>query len=245
MSLDKLFCLFQANEFDHSGMTHSAMKSCIKVISKWSPHLHIKDTQHLLDHIKVLLRKLELPTDVVGSAITAVISLTNRVPGDNMKQECSAWILELNKSCEDSIARFVALSDQLLNEGTELVCALFTVGEVMRTQKNLGSSCNDPVAGTYELPSDHLLSLVQAMLTKKLPKYDIATPELVHAHAFLTLGKLCLQNESLAKSSLTILAQELHKSESNMHPSIQSNALLVLGDLCIRYTNLVNRYLCL
>jgi condensin-2 complex subunit D3 len=241
-------------------MTHSAMKSCIKVISKWSPHLHIKDTQHLLDHIKVLLCKLELPTDVVGSAITAVISLTNRVPGDNMKQECSAWILELNKSCEDSIARFVALSDQLLNEGTELVCALFTVGELsmigfkadedtfssgVALQKNLGSSCNDPVAGMYELPSDHLLSLVQAMLIKKLPKYDVATPELVRAHAFLTLGKLCLRNESLAKSSLTILAQELHKSESNMHPSMQSNALLVLGDLCIRYTNLVNRYLCL
>jgi condensin-2 complex subunit D3 len=112
-------------------------------------------------------------------------------------------------------------------------------------QRNLGSSSNDPVAGMYELPSDHLLSLVQAMLTKKLPKYNIATPELVRSHAFLTLGKLCLRNESLAKSSLTILAQELHKSESNMHPSMQSNALLVLGNLCIRYTNLVNRYLCL
>jgi condensin-2 complex subunit D3 len=257
-SLDKLFCSFQANEFDHSGMTHSAMKSCIKVISKWSPHLHVEDTQHLLDRIKVSLRKFELPTDVVGSAITAVVALTNRVSGDNTKQECSAWILELNKSCEDSIARFVALSDQSLNEGTELVRALFTVGELsmigfkadedtfssgVASQKNLGSSSDDPVAGMYEPPSDRLLSLVQAMLAKKLPKYDVATPESVRAHAFLTLGKFCLRNESLAKSSLTILARELHKSESDMHPSVQSNALLVLGDLCVRYTNLVDRYL--
>ena len=258
LSLDKLFRSFQANDVEYSGMIHSAMKSCIKVISKWAPHLHLEDTQHLLDRIKLLLRSFELPTDVVGSAITAVVALTDRVSGGNTKQECSAWILELNKSCEDCIAGFVTSSVQALNEDTELVRALYTVGELSMigfkadedtfssgapSQKNRGSSSNDPVAGMHEPPSDRLLSLVQAMLAKDLPNSDIATPESVRAHAFLTLGKLCLRNESLAKSSLTIFARELHQSESDMRPSVQSNALLVLGDLCVRYTNLVDRYL--
>jgi condensin-2 complex subunit D3 len=110
-------------------------------------------------------------------------------------------------------------------------------------QKSQTSASYDPVVGLHEPPSNRLLSLVQAMLAKDLPKSDIATPESARAHAFLALGKLCLRIETLAKKSLTILVQELHQSDGDMCPSVQSNALLVLGDLCVRYTNLVDRYL--
>ncbi len=194
----------------------------------------------------------------LGASTEKVPTGGDKISGDEIKQECSAWIVELNKSCEDCIAAFVASHAGTLSEESELVRAIYTVGELSMigfrvdedafssgrpSKKNRGSASYDPVAGLHEPPSDRLLSLIQAMLAKVLPKSDIATPESARAHAFLTLGKLCLRNENLAKSSLTLLVQELHQTESNMSPSVQSNALLVLGDLCVRYTNLVDRYL--
>ncbi|XP_059148534.1 condensin-2 complex subunit D3-like [Physella acuta] len=62
----------------------------------------------------------------------------------------------------------------------------------------------------------------------------------LRAHAFITLGKLCLVDESLAKKTVAALARELEKSDS---PAIRNNVVIVMGDLTIRYTTLVDRYM--
>uniref|UniRef100_A0A7S4T9Y0 Condensin complex subunit 1 C-terminal domain-containing protein n=1 Tax=Ditylum brightwellii TaxID=49249 RepID=A0A7S4T9Y0_9STRA len=95
--------------------------------------------------------------------------------------------------------------------------------------------------------SNRLVQLIQTMLPPTLPKVDDAsverrTPKTARAYAFITLGKLCLRDESLAKECLNLLARELHQNIENSSPSIQSNALLVMGDLCVKYTNLVDKY---
>ncbi|CAL1547494.1 unnamed protein product [Lymnaea stagnalis] len=61
----------------------------------------------------------------------------------------------------------------------------------------------------------------------------------LRAHAFVTLGKLCLVDESLAKKTIAALARELEESDS---PAIRNNVVIVMGDLTIRYTTLVDRY---
>lgn len=260
ISLEKLIGLSQSQEIGPRGMVDSAMKSCIKVISKWAAHLHLEDAQRLTDKLKHLIVTFELPTDLVGTSISALVALTDKVcgGGDQTKQECSVWIGECNKSCEDCIAAFVASPSQSCNEDIKLLRALFTVGELSMIgfradedifpsgappQKNPALASYDPVTGLHVPPSNRLLSLVQAMLAKVLPGTDVATPESARAQAFLALGKLCLRSETLAKKSLTILVQELHQANGDICPSVQSNVLLVIGDLCVRYTNLVDRYL--
>lgn len=259
-SLEKLFQASRSQERESFGMIHSAMKSCMKVISKWAAHLHLEDSQRLTNGLKERIRSFELPTELAGAAILSLVALTDSACEDQTKtkEECSAWIKELNKNCEDCIAAFVASTTPSSNDEIKVVRALFTVGELSMIgfkadedvfssssapQKSNVHASKDPVAGLHVPPSDRLLSLGQAMLAKNLPKSDEATPEAVRAQAFLALGKLCLRNESLAKRSLTLLVQELHQSDGDMCPSVQSNALLVLGDLCVRYTNLVDRYL--
>jgi condensin-2 complex subunit D3 len=262
-SWETLLGYFQS-ERGESSTIQSDMKACLKVISKWAQYVQLEDAQRLSDGFKHLIRTFDLPTSLLGSTIAALIALTERIAGDQTKQECSAWIIEFNESCEERIASFVSSPTTLPGEDIKLVRALFVAGELSVigfradedafsptdvTQKRQAGVSHDPVAGLHQPPSDRLLSVIQALLAKNLPKSDqnqdnpVATPESARAHAFLALGKLCLRNETLAKKCLTILARELRQSEADLCPSVQSNALLVLGDLCVRYTNLVDMYL--
>ncbi|XP_064635825.1 condensin-2 complex subunit D3-L-like [Lineus longissimus] len=64
-------------------------------------------------------------------------------------------------------------------------------------------------------------------------------PTRVRAHAFITLGKLCLQNETLAKKVVPAMAREL---ETSTDPAIRNNVVIIMCDLCVRYTTLINNY---
>uniref|UniRef100_A0A7M4E224 Condensin-2 complex subunit D3 n=1 Tax=Crocodylus porosus TaxID=8502 RepID=A0A7M4E224_CROPO len=65
-------------------------------------------------------------------------------------------------------------------------------------------------------------------------------PSVVRAHAFITLGKLCLQHEDLAKKCIAALARELEVSDD---VAIRNNVIIVMCDLCVRYTTMVDRYI--
>jgi len=51
------------------------------------------------------------------------------------------------------------------------------------------------------------------------------------------LGKLCLQNEDLAKQCIAALARELETSDD---PAIRNNVTVVMCDLCVRYVQKYN-----
>ena len=61
----------------------------------------------------------------------------------------------------------------------------------------------------------------------------------VRGHAFITLGKFCLQNENLAKKCIAALVREL---ETSTEEAIRNNVVFILCDLCIRYATLVDQY---
>lgn len=61
----------------------------------------------------------------------------------------------------------------------------------------------------------------------------------VRGHAFITLGKFCLQNKNLAKKCIAALVREL---ETSAEEAIRNNVVFILCDLCIRYATLVDQY---
>ncbi len=105
----------------------------------------------------------------------------------------------------------------------------------------------DPIKGLNVRPSNRLIRLIQSLLPLTLPSVDgVQGREVNHvlrAHAFIAFGKICLRDESLAKESLNVFAQELHESGSKSNSAVRSNALLVLGDLCVCYTHLVDKFI--
>jgi condensin-2 complex subunit D3 len=93
-------------------------------------------------------------------------------------------------------------------------------------QKNdITPSDREPIRGLLIRPSARLAHLVKLMLPNTMPMPCAADHELtptpvgIRAHSFVTLGKLCLRDESLAKESLNILARELHK-DSDSEPAV-------------------------
>ncbi|XP_067607724.1 condensin-2 complex subunit D3 isoform X1 [Pseudorca crassidens] len=65
-------------------------------------------------------------------------------------------------------------------------------------------------------------------------------PSVIRAHAVITLGKLCLQHEDLAKKSIPALVREL---EVCGDVAVRNNVVIVLCDLCVRYTVMVDKYI--
>lgn len=56
-------------------------------------------------------------------------------------------------------------------------------------------------------------------------------PDSVRAYAFITLGKLCLEDDYLAKKCIPAFAKELEISDS---PIIKNNIMVILCDLCVK-----------
>lgn len=89
----------------------------------------------------------------------------------------------------------------------------------------------------------HVL-IIQALVAPVIPTHDgdarEAHPPAVRAHAFLCIGKLCLQDEELAKQSIASMAHEL---EVCSDPAVRNNIVVVITDLCVRHPNAIQKYI--
>jgi condensin-2 complex subunit D3 len=94
--------------------------------------------------------------------------------------------------------------------------------------------------------------MVQALIASSLKQIDTADQRSnnnnrkevtiassVRAHAFVALGKMCLNDEALAKKSVPLFITEMEKSKDE---SVRNNILVIMCDLCVRYTSVVDRY---
>eukprot|EP00696_Hemimastix_kukwesjijk_P007360 gnl/Hemi2/1931_TR687_c1_g1_i2.p1 gnl/Hemi2/1931_TR687_c1_g1~~gnl/Hemi2/1931_TR687_c1_g1_i2.p1 ORF type:complete len:1247 (-),score=148.47 gnl/Hemi2/1931_TR687_c1_g1_i2:385-4125(-) len=119
---------------------------------------------------------------------------------------------------------------------TRVVSHLFTLGEC---------ACLLP---SHRIPS-RAVTAIQALVAPTLhigggesesKADDAAVPVVVRAHAFLALGKLCLENHVLAKKCMGLFAREMLESDV---PIVRNNILVIMSDLCKRYTALVDPYM--
>lgn len=68
----------------------------------------------------------------------------------------------------------------------------------------------------------------------------VPIPASTRALAYVSLGKLCLQDFTLAKTCIAAFARELELSPSSI---VRNNVMVVMCDLVVRYSNLVDNYL--
>ena len=256
-----------------TGLTHQKVattlitsRQCLQLMSRLGSKVSLSEAKRSEKHLHLLLASFDLTPDLVGPAISALIALTKRLCDDEsstMKDVHDAykvWVMELYSICEAKLESFVKSIGRGLDcEISHVERAIFTVGELsmvgfatdedarLLMLKKYVATEDHPARGLRVRPSSRLVTLVKIILPSHLPPVDdcnpLSTPQTARALAFVTLGKLCLRDESLAKDCLNILARELNFENGDNDPSVQSNVLLVLGDLCIRYTNLVDKFL--
>lgn len=271
LSLTKLRSLSNSNEvpYDKRAGLVTTSRDCLRVIARMGSFVPLDDARACFSDLLNDLDSFNVSIDLISAAVGALVSLTKRLcdeSGKDVYTECEKWVGRLLTHCENAIEpSFSSVAKEgMVGEDEEhlLLRVLFTVGELNMvgfssqeepakqgsTRTNDLATEREPVRGLFVRPSHKMLQLVKLMLPNTLPMQSstdnemMPTPSTIRAHAFITLGKLCLRDQSLAKDCLNILARELHE-DSTSDPAVQSNALMVMGDLCVRYTNLVDKYL--
>ncbi|NXG74102.1 CNDD3 protein, partial [Baryphthengus martii] len=217
------------------------------VIGHVAKHLPKSTSERLIDNIKRWLQESRCPLEVISPAVETLQKLCHAfadVPEEAqelLNQVCG----DLLSTCESYISNIVLREDgvEQLQEDL-LVRHLFILGEAAQLcpakvekrvflliQSILAASVDeDQPADGEEIPTSQPLSQFRGS----------AMPPVVRAHAFVTLGKLCLQHEDLAKKCIAALARELEVSHDM---AVRNNVIIVMCDLCIRYTSMVDRYI--
>ena len=270
LSLQKLRTLMTSEDTpaDKKSSLAATSRDCLKVIAKMGNFVPLDDAESCFSDLLSDLESFTVSIDLVSAAVNALIALTNRTcddSGNDVYCEVKTWVNRLLDRCEKTIeSTFSSFSQQGRINGKDeklLSHVLFLIGELSmvgftsqeesarlnkKPKDDITPTDREPVRGLLISPSSRLIHLVKLMLPNSmpLPSEDemSPTPSSIRAHGFITLGKLSLRSEPLAKESLNILARELHK-DAESDPAVQSNALMVMGDLCVRYTNLVDKYL--
>uniref|UniRef100_A0A8C5JBE8 Condensin-2 complex subunit D3 n=1 Tax=Junco hyemalis TaxID=40217 RepID=A0A8C5JBE8_JUNHY len=225
---------------DTSGGTVGHVLCVIGHVAKHLPRRSIrswlKESQCPLEVISPAVETLHKLCQASAAAPEEAQELLNQVCGD-LVSTCESYISNIvlkedgaGQLQEDLLVRHLFL----LGEAAQLCPAKVDKHIFLLVQSILASSgsqdqlsaCTD----SEEMPSSQPLSQFRGS----------AMPPVVRAHALITLGKLCLQHEELAKKCIAALARELEVSPD---VAVRNNAALVLCDLCVRYTSLGDRYI--
>ncbi|XP_044174621.1 condensin-2 complex subunit D3-like isoform X3 [Acropora millepora] len=198
----------------------------LSVLGSSAPLLPHSVVRTLTGDLHSKLISFECPPDVIASITATLCKLGKVHPLERGNSD--QWCSDLLKASEEFLSQ-VMLTQDFFNEEL-LTRHLFTVGEVAQLAPSK--------------TTERLFMFVESLLMSHnnkedpLQKLNLSPP--VKAHAFVTLGKLCLQNEDLAKQCIAALAREL---ETSNDPAIRNNVIVVMCDLCVRYTSLVDRYI--
>jgi condensin-2 complex subunit D3 len=149
-----------------------------------------------------------------------------------------SFATKLFTKCESMLAAVVFSKDPVgTYDEVSVVRQLFTLGE-------LSLICPEGMTERQTL-------VVQALMAEDVPGLELDTNEsmfpgkaghapAVRAHAFLTIGKFCLQNEELSKTVISTFVRELDHCKD---PAVRNNVVVVMTDLCVRHPNLIQPYL--
>ncbi|KAE8591973.1 hypothetical protein XENTR_v10018618 [Xenopus tropicalis] len=220
------------------------------VIGHIAKHLPANTRTHLIDHVKSWLKEFKSSPEVISPAVEALQKLchahTDKPEGvqDLLNDVCG----EIVSACEDYISSAVMTDckDEQLDQDL-LVKHLFTLGEAAqlcpaRVEKRVLLLVQSILASSVTTEENSCRSDSEdPPLSQPLSQFKGSNmPPLIRAHAFITLGKLCLQHEDLAKKCIPALARELEVCDD---VAIRNNVIIVICDLCIRYTTMVDRYI--
>ncbi|KAJ8347580.1 hypothetical protein SKAU_G00261690 [Synaphobranchus kaupii] len=214
------------------------------VIGDIAAHLNEDTKSRIVEDIMKWLKSFDLPLEVVSACVDALYQLGRSEKVEETLRFLNQHCGELVSMCESYLSSIMLSQDGALNFNEELVVKhLFTLGVAAlqcpaRVGKRIFLLVQSILASNVELQSDGSDELPA---TQPLSQFRPSSmPTVVRAHAFITLGKLCLQNEDLAERCIPAFARELEVSEE---VAVRNNVVVVMCDLCVRYTTMVDRYI--
>ena len=156
------------------------------------------------------------------------------------------WLDSMLTRCEEALLNYTknpaGLQTRLEEES--LGSTIFLAGEIILSNfsaiKPKTSLTNLLQAVTSETLSASSSSPSTTIAVMGETSQNIVVPTTIRAHAFVSLGKFCLNDQALAKKCISLFVKELEQSP---FPLIRNNVMVVMGDLCVRFTSLVDPFL--
>ncbi|XP_007946926.2 condensin-2 complex subunit D3 [Orycteropus afer afer] len=220
------------------------------VIGHIAKHLPKSTQDKVTDVIKCKLNGFQWSLEVISSAVDT-LQLLCRASAESpveeqeiLKQVC----VNIVSTCEQCLSNIVLKEDGAGNIDEDLlVKCIFTLGGIAqlcpaKVEKRVFLLIQSILAASTDV--DHLMSSQgdSDVPTLQLLSQFRGSPmsSIIRAHAVITLGKLCLQHEDLAKRSIPALVRELEVCND---VAVRNNVIIVMCDLCIRYTVMVDKYI--
>ncbi|KAK2504960.1 hypothetical protein MC885_000760, partial [Smutsia gigantea] len=222
----------------------------LRVIGHIAKHLPKSIRGRVTDVVKCKLNGFQWSLELISLAVDTLQRLckasaeTAIEEQELLKQVCG----DVLSTCVHRLSSIVLREDGPGNMDEDmLVKYIFTLGDIAQLcpaqvekraflliQSIIAASAyadHSPVSEeNNEAPACQTLSQVRGSVM----------PSVIRAHAIITLGKLCLQHEDLAKKSIPALVRELEVCDD---VAVRSNVVIVMCDLCIRYTVMVDKYI--
>ncbi|KAL4608684.1 condensin-2 complex subunit D3 [Arapaima gigas] len=228
-----------------SNVKVSTSGSILRVIGEIAVHLNGETKNRIIDDIMKQLKSFELPLEVISPCVETLVRLVWSEAVADTQRSLNKYCGELVSLCESYLSSVMLSKDGQLSFNEDLMVKyLYTLGVTAlqcpaRVGKSIFLLVQSILASNVDLQPDDVNEELPA--TQPLSQFKPSSmPTVVRAHAFITLGKLCLQNEDLAKRCIPALARELEVSNE---VQVRSNVVVVMCDLCIRYTTMVDRYI--
>ncbi|KAK0607776.1 hypothetical protein LWI29_020360 [Acer saccharum] len=166
------------------------------------------------------------------------------------------WIHQLLSKASQILEKYIS-EISLANKDSNF----FTPPRSTRKVKKAAKSLSEAVTAAYTIGSlviicptadmNSITTLLHTIITSgnsepklnKLPGPTVSlkqTAPSLYIQAWLTMGKLCLADDNLAKRYIPLFVQELQKSDS---AALRNNLVVMMADFCVRYTALVDCYI--
>ncbi|EXB74769.1 hypothetical protein L484_023511 [Morus notabilis] len=120
---------------------------------------------------------------------------------------------------------------------TQAITAVYTIGSLVIHCPSTDMNNIIPLLHTIITSENYDLRL------NKLPGASVSfreTAPSLYVQAWLTLGKICLADEKLAKRYIPLFMQELQKSDC---AALRNNLVVIMADFCVHHTALVDCYI--
>ena len=217
------FVLNSYYHFESQSTKSSIQSQIVNVMGHLTRQLGEYRMEKLGTELSSLLREMKASPELVCSILTCLTKFSEELAASKKgsRSQLSSWVGPVLSLCADYIKQVVMGEVQLHDDGDEEFSRyLYVLGEAAQR--------------CPELLANDVGVMVQSLIVG-MPvngsSAGIVLSGKCRAHAFIVLGKLCLQNRELAKESIVLLAREL---EENSDPVVRNNVMVVMSDLCVR-----------
>lgn len=245
--------------WENGTLTGNVFNYAVRILAVKAKELSDTSLTYFAMDLKRQLENFALPSENIADAMKTLMTFTST---DRIRR-LDDWCQIIGDRCADYLSQIVFVAgdeegNTSLSQRNEddIVRRLFMLGELFQICPQATVNTRNFHMMVAFVASDKYAEFVTGLGSSlqlsqgELPASQQAVSEpmrinmgvsaSIRSHAVAALGKLCLQDETLAKKTVAILVVELDTATDS---TIRNNIIVILSDLCLRYTSLIDRHI--